>query len=147
MIKLKSNEKFFKTLEMFDDIVGTEVGVFSDGSTYSDNDLTTADSALIQELGSDKLNIPSRPFISDEYFDKIDYIESELIHKLFVNTPFEIIDKINPFLKDEMKSRIDNSKKYYEHNAPLTIQMKGFDLPLFETGKMQSDIDSKIKKG
>lgn len=146
-IKVETNKNFFETLGRFDNITGVEVGVFSDGSTYSDSDINTAESAFIQEFGSSKHNMPSRPFISDEFFDKVDLIENEVINKLFVETPYDILDKINSSLSQDMKNRIDNSLSHYQENAEYTIKKKGFNHPLFETGKMQNDIDSKIIKG
>lgn len=122
-----------------------KVGVFSKGGSYSNDGgepLSSADVALINEMGSG--NIPARPFISDSFYESEDIVEPMLEGFLFEKNTKSLSRDIGKILKQMMQQRIIESSSHYQANAPTTIERKGFDHPLVETGRMLGDVNFKV---
>ena len=55
------------------------------------------------------------------------------------------MDNVGRKAKEEMKNLIKNGNTY-KKNSDFTVQIKGFDHPLYETGDLLNSIDSKLER-
>lgn len=105
--------------------------------------------------GSD-ISIPPRPFVRLKIYPKsIFLIEHKLQQRISnairggLHAPktesMNVLTDVAKFAEDEMKI-IALSSEHYESNANLTVELKGFNQPLVETGKMINAIKGKVKK-
>lgn len=111
--------------------------------------------------GSD-ISVPARPFIRlylyPELVDKlmryfIKDVEGKLsasrISKNDAQKTFKVIGKESLLLmREKMYTREynTNSRKDAEYNAPLTVKLKGKDMPLFDTADMYNSMDYKVER-
>lgn len=106
------------------------------GREESTDMISLAEIALINEFGDG--NIPSRPAIRKTFDDNkeliIDYVKRQ--YALYVEEAINIgtmLNKVGSFYSNLMK------KEFLElrvpPNAPMTIQAKGFDDPLIDSGQ------------
>lgn len=105
-----------------------------------------------------KFKIPARPFVRLYLHPKsILVIEREFAKNFDVMLRFHnrltqplkaattTMDNVGRKAKDEMKNLIKNGSTY-KKNSAFTIEIKGFDHPLYETGDLLNSIDSKIER-
>lgn len=104
------------------------------------------------------ISIPARPFIRLYlYSDAVLKIKNELAknvetmalgHKR-LKQPLKAVthtmDNIGRVAKELMKEKMTNPNNY-KKNADLTIAIKGFDYPLYDTGELLSSIDSRLER-
>ena len=98
----------------------------------------------------EKIEIPPRPFIShamDEFSNTILNSGNLFIEKEF--TKDSVQDKmlsVAQNARDAIKLSIDEagSWSYPPHNSPRTIERKGFDQPLVDTGAMRDGVEYSI---
>jgi hypothetical protein len=141
----KRNTKAYKSIESWSDS-NLHVGVFSTSSPYTGDDgekLTSADIALIHELGTSE--IPSRPFITDSFYGSENIVSSAINTHIFDKSYQSFVRYLGGILKGEMQTRIQESPTHYIGNSRKTIDKKGFNHPLVETGRMLRDVNYKIK--
>lgn len=122
-----------------------DVGFFEDAK-YS-NGTQIAEIAIIQEFGNDK--IPPRPFMQPTFNDE----KSKWLN-ILANTIKKQQDNINVkkaltvvgvVAQDDIKDKIDWwAKEGTPRNAPDTIEKKGFDSPLIETGMMRDAVHFEV---
>lgn len=140
IVKNKKNDKVLDSIKTWSD-KSIHVGVFSeDGGA---DGVSTAEVAMIQEFGTS--TIPSRPFISDSFYESDTVVPYMLSDFLLVQNFNPLLKDIGKMLKDMMEDRLMKSPAYYQANAPMTISIKGFDHPLIHHGNMFNDIDYKIR--
>lgn len=96
------------------------------------------------------IKIPARPFISKGIYDNLDEIWRmlddliELVRagKIRVPMAFNIL---GAFIVEKIQGYIDvNSAKA---NHPLTVQRKGFNHPLLNTGSLRDSVTYNVRKG
>jgi len=75
----------------------------------------------------------------------IDVVKAEL-HLVFKNyqTGPEAVRNIGKFMRDRLKSYISN--KEFQPNAPMTVDIKGFDQRLFDKGLLYNSIKYSSRK-
>ena len=120
---------------------------FPDGKEKLGADLV--DIAIWNELGTDK--IPARPFLGqtvDLHGGEIQQISAEMVQnickgQLDAQSAFK---KIGVVTVGYVQDQITNGE--FEPNAPMTVQRKGSDQPLIDTGQLRRGISYVIcKKG
>lgn len=122
-----------------------DVGFF-ENAKYPDG-TQIAEVAIIQEFGNDK--IPPRPFMQPTFND-----EKAKWLNILANTIKKQQDNINVkkaltvvgvVAQDDIKDKIDWwAKEGTPRNAPDTIEKKGFDSPLIETGMMRDAVHFEV---
>lgn len=126
--------------------LAAKVGFFQDSTYGPENDnLTVAQVAQWQEEGNEK--IPMRPFIRSGFMEKIQqkkWITSEVLRwiddiAMGRSTWTAMYNKLGPVFVKMMQKEIEDWK--IPMNAPLTVQLKGFNDPLIDTGKMLDSVD------
>ena len=99
--------------------------------------------------GAKVQHIPARPFVrlTFEEHNKEWHDEADTQLTAMVNggkTANGALNAVGRRMAKDIKSIIGDTSKL-RHNAPATIRKKGFDKPLYETGKLKAAIDFKVK--
>lgn len=137
------------------------VGVFGDkGSMVVEGDnsgMTVADLAAIHEFG---LGVPERSFIRS-YFDAnedrirqmlVKLVEVRIKKAVATGKPItdaerrQILDQIGLKIVGEIQARI-SSKEIVQDLKPATIDRKGSDVALIDTGQLRASITHETKVG
>ncbi|MEE4127035.1 hypothetical protein [Pseudomonas viridiflava] len=150
MITTKLNLRGFSNLaRRIKTLAATKVKVgFFEGDVYDDG-MPVATVAAYNEFGTSFH--PERPFIRDTLQDR--QTRKLLMKGLMAaaratvhNTggARRILTALGKIVSEEIKVTIAN---YPGNNSPRTIAAKGFDRPLYETGKMLESVKFKIGKG
>ena len=117
-----------------------------------------ANKAAQNEFGADngvlengeKISIPPRPFIThamDLYKNDILNSGNIFLEKDFnKNSVKEKMISVAQNARDAIGVSIEDVQTWsrYPHNSPRTIEQKGFDLPLVNTGAMRDGVEYKI---
>ncbi|WJM55322.1 hypothetical protein QUC26_09290 [Pseudomonas asiatica] len=116
----------------------TEVGFF-EGDTYDDG-MPVAQVAMYNEVGTSFH--PERPFMQETLKHQLKAIIAVLTQAarasiLNTGNARSIMLTLGKMVADEIKVTIAN---YPGHNSPSTIARKGFDRPLYDTGKMLESV-------
>ena len=172
-VSTKNLKKFFKKLSSHYVSVGVhraegqEVVNVSDGKPF-----TMIENACIQEFGNTQkvektrrfkspftgkwfyikagtiINIPPRVFV--RIFTKSKKLQKELtkafrdiIQNAKYNDPESVYEQLGNFAQIRMKQRVW-FKEVKPKNANMTIEYKGFNHPLFMTGKLANAIKSEV---
>lgn len=126
--------------------LAAKIGFFQDSTYGPENDnLTVAQVAQWQEEGTDK--IPMRPFIRSGFMEKVQqgkWITPQVLRwiddiAMGKSTWTAMYNKLGPVFVKMMQDEIRDWK--IPMNAPLTVQLKGFNDPLIDTGKMLDSVD------
>jgi len=134
--------EFFRNLEDDKNLTHTKVGILGGGEEL--------EKAIKNEFGDKASGTPERPFMRASF----DAIESDL-QKQAVSLGGLVIDgsitkeKALGKLGDTYIARIYKYIRTREHgiaNSKATIEKKGSDLPLIDTGRMQGSIKQELKK-
>lgn len=145
-------EQFMKELRELAELE-VRVGFQRDGKA-EENGAELIDVAMWNEFGTEGRyggeHIPSRPFMRDSVDKHIPAIEHALMSAgegFLSGTPArQILRTIGLFQQDLMQTEIEQGD--FIPNRPSTIQKKGSDKPLIDTGKMKNSIHPWIgKKG
>lgn len=116
--------------------------------------VTNAEIMFIMEYGSKTKDIPSRPVLEKT----IEYAKKELLENAVVEglKNYVISGKISDFEKslEKMCIRMENYAKTgirrntlgLEPNKPYTIEKKGSNVPLLDTGQLANSIRCKYRK-
>lgn len=138
------------------DSIVAKVGFFPESRYGPENDnLPVATVAMWQEEGTrggqnNGSGIPARPFMryTIESLRKGDKDYSNILRREFVRfldgkiTKSKMISELGDYTKDQMK---DNIVRWSTPpNSQSTIDRKGFNDPLVESGKMWQSVDSKL---
>ncbi|MEE4921722.1 hypothetical protein V2K23_20105 [Pseudomonas alliivorans] len=122
----------------------TKVGFFED-SVYDDG-MPVATVAAYNEFGT-RFH-PERPFIQETLQDKLTINKIISVLKLAAQASIQgngsaraIMATLGRIVAREIKITIAN---YPGSNSPRTVAAKGFDRPLYETGKMLESVKFKV---
>lgn len=127
-----------------------QVGIVEPTYYGSDNDnLSLAQVWQWQEEGLPSQNIPTRPAIRVGFMTPI---KKGSYDKLFVESMQRIASGNSTFKQEYTKigtqAKVDLKKAVADwdspRNAPLTVELKGFDNPLIDSGLLYDSIDSKV---
>lgn len=123
-----------------------EAGFFEDSKYGPDNhNLPVAQVAWWNENGT-SLN-PQRPFMSDTFQDRNNILHIQnsfrrIATGLIGNTGYmQLVRNLGEMVKDMIQVSIDD---YPGSNSPSTIERKGFNDPLLDTGKMLESVKYKV---
>lgn len=153
MIKAKVTQEI--DLKVWDEIIAktenlgnweVEYGYYENQS-HPESDLSLADIAAINEFGSKTKNIPSRPFMFQTSLSHSADKQHEILYldMLFKRKPLRsALKEIGERGVQLVEQIIDMGN--FEANAPFTIDLKGFDRPLVDTGYLKSHAKSKVQK-
>ena len=121
-------------------------GIHTDAGTEK-NGVSIAQVAVYNEFGTKR--IPSRPFIrlsyenhKKEWGDVADAQLTAMVNS--GKTASGALSAVGRRMKKDIVSIIGDTSQL-RHNAPSTIARKGFDKPLYETGRLKAAIDFKVK--
>lgn len=129
-----------------------QVGIVEPTNYGSDNDnLSVAQVWQWQEEGVPAQNIPTRPAIRVGFMAPI---KSGAYNALFVESMQRIAEGKSSFKQEYTrigtKAKADLKKAVADwdtpRNAPYTIELKGFDNPLIDSGLLYESIDFKVDK-
>jgi hypothetical protein len=113
---------------------------FLENATYPDGK-PVAMIAAIQNFGAPARNIPPRPFFSNMVAEKSPEWP-EQISKLLATTDYDV-DRTLALMGEVIKGDLQQSIR--DTNSPLlsprTVQRKGFEKPLIDTGHMINSVD------
>lgn len=127
-----------------------QVGIVEPTYYGSDNDnLSLAQVWQWQEEGLPSQNIPTRPAIRVGFMTPI---KKGSYDKLFVESMQRIASGNSTFKQEYTKigtqAKVDLKKAVADwdspRNAPLTVELKGFDNPLIDSSLLYDSIDSKV---
>lgn len=108
------------------------------------SDLTIAEYAYINVMGSPAKNIPPRNFFQTT-IDKNKDKWSKGLQKLVINHDIDhSLELLGVVATADMKDSITNWKT--PRNAPYTIKLKGKDTPLVDTGALHDSINYEVVK-
>jgi hypothetical protein len=121
-------------------------GIHTDAGNEK-NGVSIAQVATYNEFGTKR--IPARPFIrlsfenhNKEWNDVADEQLTAMVNS--GKTASGALSAVGEAMKKDIVSIIGDTSQL-RHNAPSTIAKKGFDKPLYETGKLKAAIDYKVK--
>lgn len=114
--------------------------------TNEEEGLTIAEVAAINEFG---LGVPERAFMRLTMFEHKQKVRNDLargITKLFHGqmTSHRLLKELGRRMRDQM--RLEIALFDTPPNSPETIEKKGFNAPLVETGSMLEDVDFRVNK-
>lgn len=136
-----------KFQKMLKELAEMEVRVgFQHGEATEADGTDICDIAAWNELGTE--NIPSRPFLRmsvDENVDKINnFLQSQKNALLSGKDAEQVLKEIGLFQKDLIQEKITEGT--FVPNADMTVEKKGSDKPLIDTGRMRQSVNYVIKK-
>lgn len=96
------------------------------------------------------IEIPPRPFVThamDTYGDEIVNSGNSLLENEFTKKAVkEKMESVAKWAKTAIAVSIEDVKEWsnFPHNSPRTVELKGFDKPLVDTGAMKAGIEYEI---
>lgn len=153
-VDLKGLEKLVKALG---DQYSIKVGIMGSKSqrTNGSSGKTNAEIGFLNEFGSAEKHIPARSFLGMplrtrlvEYLLKKKAFSQEEIDKAVEEgNLFELAKKVG-IVAEELIQDAFGSRGFGEWatNSPYTVQQKGSDSPLIDTGQLRRSISSKVDK-
>lgn len=125
------------------------VGLHSDSGIYTKgkHHMSLVDVYMINALGSSKRNIPPRPFMNitmDENREAINGLMIDAARKM-INEGAPQLQTVGAAVRKMMYDTVYNMDKLTP-NAPSTINKKGFDWPMVETGQMIEALAYKLRE-
>lgn len=127
---------------------GAQAGFYRE-QKHPNGKLDAAHLAVILNYGHEESNIPPRPFIVDGAQDSLIELRSMFISRFYqfvVNkqSPQNTLQPIAEAMARWIAQRILFNN--YERNAEYTVERKGFNRPLFETGWLAENVMTKVKR-
>lgn len=119
---------------------GVNIGVFTESS---------AEKAHDAEFGNPENNVPVRAFMRkslDVMEDKVITLSGLLGPALRTKSMLDFYDHAGKLFAGIMRNVVETATFWAESNAPSTIDRKGRDEPLIDTGEMLNDITYQIAK-
>lgn len=107
--------------------------------------------AAINEFGAPKANIPSRPFIGGTYdLNKEKYVKQMVkgLDKVFRNemSVETLLGRIGASIAGDIKKTVTSTGSFVR-NAQRTIDKKGSDVPLVDTGRLLNAVSWEVVTG
>jgi hypothetical protein len=117
------------------------------GKKKAETEADVLDIAVWNELGTSR-GIPERPFIRqtadnhpDELFSALDEAAKRVLSG---GTAQEAANHVGVKVKAVMQKEIETGG--FDANSPITIAMKGSDVPLIDTGQMRQSVHYVVRK-
>lgn len=136
---------------------GVDVGILAAKGGDEQHDeksgLTLIELAAIHEFGSPAANIPERSFFRRTFIEKEAQIQDmiyRLAKKLVEDTSFpeeQALNMLGAFVSTEIKKTITAGPHIPPPLKPATIEAKGSDRPLVDTGRLVNSITYAVDKG
>lgn len=128
------------------------VGFFPDSRYGPENDnLPVATVAMWQEEG-DPVNYPPRPFIRMGFLPRLKTAEYVPVFQKAIKSVLDgqatfkqVYTKLGPVMVKGLQNEIISWDT--PPNSPQTVEAKGFNDPLINTGKMLESVDFKVERG
>ncbi len=125
------------------------VGVFADAGKADDDKTDLVDIAIWNEYGSEKKNIPARPFlrIATDENEKAWNIMAEKMVGMVIDGLLgsdQSLELLGNKAVGDVQEVIGSNKLIA--NAPRTIKKKKSDSPLIDTGRLRQSIKFKIEE-
>ena len=129
------------------DLTG-RAGFFEDSGEHPRSGATAYEIAAINNNGAPEANIPERPFVTDGAYEgelKTQAILSQSIRKVHRGqTTFKKAHReASEVQRDYILAQLVLGPFVYAGNAQSTVDRKGRNMPLLETGWLQKQIDIK----
>lgn len=127
---------------------GAAIGYFDDSGKHPRSGATAYEIAAINNFGAPEANIPERPWVTDGAFEGELPTNASMkrgvrkIHK-GASTFHKEIREAAKIQKNYISAQLVLAQFQYARNAEATIESKGFNAPMFETGWLQKQIDIK----
>ena len=101
--------------------------------------------AAVQEFGSPAKGIPSRPFMRNANSKLKDEVP-EMLKRLIDEEDLKVDHALASLIGEKAKSVIQQEITDMQRppNAPSTVEQKGRDNPLIDTGKMRREVTYKV---
>lgn len=116
------------------------------GFQSENTEIEVINRAMWNELGT--VNMPSRPFMRNSIDWNIDEINRFMKEQKEVlmngGNAREVLENIGLFQKDLIQNEILTGD--FEPNAPYTVEKKGSDHPLIDTGEMLRSVNFMIQQ-
>lgn len=123
-------------------------GFFEDSGEHPRSGATAYEIAAINNFGAPEANIPERPFVTDGA------AEGELKTRTIMNNGVRKVHRGQTTFKKVHREAAETQRDFilaqlilgpfvYTGNAQSTVDSKGFNAPLLETGWLQKQIDIK----
>lgn len=126
-----------------------KVGVLQSAGDAGE-DLTMVELAAVHEFGSEKAGVPERSFIRRTFREKeretLAFAE-KLTGAIVVGkiTPAQALEALGQWGAAEVKKTITQGAGVPPPNAPSTIEKKGSDRPLVDTGRLINAIAHEVE--
>lgn len=132
---------------MLRELADKEVRIgFQHGKATEEDGTDVCDVAAWNELGTERM--PSRPFLRksvDENEDKInDFLQEKKRDFIQGTSVKQVLKEIGIFQKDLIQEKITEGD--FVANAEYTIQKKGSNKPLIDSGRMRQSVNYVIQK-
>ena len=117
------------------------VGIHEDAGSVEDGSMTQAQNGALQNFGNDK--IPPRPWLVPGVESGTQDIIDTVASGIESNMPMEqVLNQVGAVAAGATQQYITDLKD--PPNAPYTIEKKGSDNPLIDTGSMRASVTWKI---
>lgn len=141
-------EQFLKNMRVLDQ-TSVQVGFVGPAAAASEPSgrITVAEAGLIAEYGASRAGIPARRPIRGTITPEFAQHHGEDVGKAVANfqDPVSALDAAGKALAEAISGRILRGD--FEGNTSSTVQKKGFDHPLLETGALVGAVGHRIVRG
>ena len=136
------------------DKIEARVGVLADKNTARSDGPTNVEVAFWNEFGTDATDshpgIPERPFMrhtADENRRKVGVLGEGYLKKIIDGSlePRMALTRIAMWFAGQIQKTMANSKSWATPNAESTIDAKGSDTPLIDTGQLRRSISHVVQ--
>jgi hypothetical protein len=124
------------------------IGFFDDSGKHPRSGATACEIAAINNFGAPESNIPERPFVTDGAYER-ELLSQDILRKGVRQahqgrkTFRKSLTEAAEAQKESIGAQLQLARFVYQGNAQSTVDSKGFNAPLFETGWLQKQIDIK----
>ena len=124
------------------------VGFFEDSGEHPRSGATAYEVAAINNFGAPEVNIPERPFVTDGAYER-ELLSQDILKRNVrkvhqgKQTYRKALSEAAEVQKEAILAQLQLARFVYAGNAQATIESKGFNAPMFETGWLQKQIDIK----
>lgn len=150
MSKVTSDMKILNSLvrQVFNGDKTAKVGFFEDSGPHPRSGANAYEIAAINNHGDTRLRIPARPFVTDGANERVMQTLTDLkkgVRKVHLGTSTfsKELRKGAVTQRDAILSQLLIAPFQYVRNAESTIENKGFNAPMRETGWLTKQIDIK----
>lgn len=122
------------------------VGIHEDAGDHEGTDLTMAQLGAVLNFGTEDGRIPARPWLEPGVMSGTAAYLRKIETGLAVGKPFDLIlADVGVIAEDRVKLYMTELRT--PANAPSTIERKGSDNPLIDTGALRQSVTSVVQSG